>query len=176
MPLRNVQLHTNLNVLRCFPRLILLICSLTCLFLTHLSASYKPLYCIQLDIRWSMCTNVLLHDMYRTTTHTHSIAGWLGVFNVNAYAKGWCSDWNLSHSFPLKCLENKTRNGFWVFLVAVVLFLFWLLDDFQSLLFCETENCVAAQCSFCMHTHIVFLRKILPLLLCSVLFCSILFC
>lgn len=125
------------------------------LTLTHLSASYTPLYCIQLDIRWSMCTNVLLHDMNKTTTHIPSISSWLGVFNVNAYAKGWCSDGNLSHSLPLKWLENRTRNGFWGFFLLLLCYSFFGCSmNFSH--DCAVQRGTASLFSLCMNTHTDF--------------------
>lgn len=125
--------YTRLNVLRCFIGLMLFICFLTWLF----RRIYQPLIRRCVAFYW-VFVGVCAQTIYYFMCSPDSL---LGVFNVNAYAK-------VGVSMGIRRIHSHWND--WKVKRAIVFSsccwlccsLFWLFYGFQSLLCCETGNCV----------------------------------
>lgn len=117
-PSKRSTLRTNLNVLRCFPRLVFFICSLACLF----RRIYRPLVRCCIAFNWifvGVCAQTFHYMMWIE----QQLTSWLGVFNVNAYAKGWCCVTGICRiHFHWSGWKIKRAMDFGVFVVAAMVF------------------------------------------------------
>lgn len=148
LPLRNVQPCVVLNVLRCFLRLTIFICSFVCVILTHLSASYM-LPCIAFNwILVGVCAQTFSLCMLG---HNNTIR-WV-CFTLTPTPKVGFTDGKFvafASIEPAGKLKRAIRLR--VAVCCAVRFFRCSTIVRQSLLCCRTENCVAAR-SLYRHTH-----------------------